>query len=185
MSARKRFGLMPFFKITLIAFFMMSTVFAVDTSDKADIKTAIISTASGSCETNNLMFSAMKFYKIPLNEKYENYDVYLRVILFFAADQSLSLRLTKQALLGCQTTSSGEELCSFRPLEDQWSKRSYHISENILIPGFGDIELSDPTNLNRGFNLTFHGNFPGQTFPGGMVLVNFNHEGKNTAFICK
>ena len=170
---------MRFFKLILIAVFVLNTAFAVD------MKTAIISTPSGSCETNNLMFSAMKFYKIPLNERYESYDVYLRVILFFAADESLSLRLTKQALLGCQTTSSGEELCSFKPLDDQWIKGNYSIDEKINVPNLGTIELSNPSNLNRGFFLNFNSSFPGQSFPGGMVLVNFNHEGKNTAFICK
>lgn len=170
---------MRFFSLILIAVFIFGNAHA------SDLKTAIISTSQGSCETNNLMFTAMKFYKIPLNEKYENYDVFLRVILFFAADQSLSLRLTKQALLGCQTTSSGDQLCSYQPLEDQWIKTRYEINDQITVPDLGIIQLLNPNDLNRGFSLKFQNSFPGQVFPGGMVLVNFNHEGKNTAFICK
>lgn len=170
---------MPFFKCFIIALLIISSASA------NDFKSAIMTKAQGSCETNNLMFTAMKFYKIPLNEKHENYDVFLRVILFFFEDQSLSLRLTKQALLGCQTTSNGEEACSYKPLSDQWIKTHYDLGEKITISSFGAIELFNPSDLNRGFHLTFENIFPNQIFPGGMVLVNFNHEGKNTAFICK
>lgn len=153
----------------------------------------IESKQSGSCETRDLMFSAMKFYKIPLNEKYDNtYDVYLRVILFFNQDGSLSLRSTTQALISCQTSTTGEEMCGFKPLQDQWLKGNYfgHSPEKILVPFLGSIAFTLPDNINRGFTLTFKDDFiyphlRGQSFPGGMVSVNFNQDGVNVYNICK
>lgn len=157
----------------------------------SDVKEIILSKEYGSCETRDLMFSAMKFYKIPLNEKYdETYDIYLRLILFFNADGTLTLRSTTQALIGCQTSSSGEELCSFKPLMDQWLKGEYTLLETINVPMIGSINLVNPENTNRGFNLKFKSKFTyphleGKEFPGGMVSVNFNQDGKNVINICK
>nr|BDT28159.1 hypothetical protein BHI3_16250 [Bacteriovorax sp. HI3] len=176
---------MQFFKIIFITFFLMSGAMA------SDLKTTIESKELGSCETQNLMYTAMRFYKIPLNEKYDNtYDIYLRVILFFNQNGSLSLRSTTQALIGCQTSNSGEELCSFKPLYDQWLKGDYSASEAVHVPLLGDITFTNPANINRGFTLTIKKDFiyphlEGQSFPGGMVNVNFNQDGKNVLNICK
>ncbi len=176
---------MQFFKIFIITLFLMSGAMA------SDLKSTIEAKELGSCETQNLMYTAMRFYKIPLNEKYDNtYDIYLRVILFFNQDGTLSLRSTTQALIACQTSSSGEELCSFKPLLDQWLKGLYTADEAIHIPLLGDIAFTNPANINRGFTLTFKKDFiyphlEGQSFPGGMVSVNFNQDGKNVLNICK
>lgn len=177
---------MLFSKIIFISILLISGAFA------SDLKTVIESKEYGSCETQNLMYSAMRFYKVPLNEKYENtYDIYLRVILFFNLDGSLSLRSTTQALIGCQTSSSGEVLCSYKPLNDQWLKSVYNSSdESIHVPLLGDIAFHNPQDINRGFTLTFKKDFiyphlSGESFPGGMVSVNFNQDGKNVLNICK
>lgn len=55
---------MPFFKSLFLAFLLTipAVVFA------AGIEEAILTKELGSCATNNLAFTAMKFYKIPLNE---------------------------------------------------------------------------------------------------------------------
>lgn len=156
----------------------------------ADLKDVIESREIGSCQTNNLAFSAMRFYKIPLNQKYQDYDLYLRVILFLNSDKTLSLRTTVQALLGCQTSSTGEQMCSFSPLEDQWTKSTYELKDKITIQQIGQIELRDETNINRGFVLTIADDFiyphlRGLEFVGGMITVNFNQNGINTAKLCK
>lgn len=175
---------MQFFKILFLSLFVMSEAKA------SDLKQIIISKEYGSCETNNLYFSAMKFYKIPLNQKYENYDLYLRVLLFFNLDNTLSLRLNTQALLGCQTTTAGEEACSYLPVENTWIKTHFIQTEIISVDELGSIELINPTNTNRGFELTFKETYHrphlrGQKFIGGMVAVNFNQHGTNTINICK
>lgn len=176
---------MLFFKSLLICFIIF-----MSGAHASDIKTLSLSKEMGSCETNNLAFSAMRFYKIPLNQKYEDYDLYLRVILFFNADGTHVLRTTVQALLGCQTSSSGEQVCSFSPLDDKWTSSNYMVSDKILIKNIGEIELRDETNINRGFVLTFADNFlyphlRGQEFIGGMISVNFNQFAVNTAKLCK
>ena len=157
----------------------------------SDLKDIIQSRKHGSCETNNLYFTAMKFYKIPLNEKHETYDMYLRIILFFNLDGSITERVTTQALLGCQTTSNGEVACSYHSLEDIWVKLDYSINGEIIkIKNIGSITLKNPQDTNRGFNLHFNEDFGyphlrGQNFIGGMVSVNFDQDGRNTINICK
>lgn len=176
---------MQFFKSIIVCLMILLPV-----AHAAGLKEIVVTQELGSCETNNLAFSAMRFYKIPLNQKYENYDLYLRVILFFNQDNSLSMRTTVQALLGCQVTPSGQELCSFGPLADQWNQASYQLDDRIVIPQIGTILFKDETNVNRGFTLTFSDDFSyphlrGQEFVGGMVTTNFNQYGKNSAAICK
>ncbi len=132
----------------------------------------------------------MKFYKIPLNEKFESYDKFLRLLLFFNLDGTLSLRTTTQALLGCQTTSNGEVACSYHALSDSWVKTTYTEDGLIQIGELGTIVLHNPEDTNRGFTLTFKNDFAyphlrGQNFIGGMVAVNFDQNGNNTINICK
>lgn len=176
---------MQFFKSFILSIFIFLSV-----AQAADLKDIIATKEQGSCQSKNLAFSAMRFYKVPLNEKYEEYDLYLRVILFFNLDGSLSQRTTVQALLGCQTSSTGEQICSFSPIHDQWTKSNYGLSDKITINNIGTIEFRDETNTNRGFVLTFADNFVysqlrGKEFVGGMITVNFNQNGINTANICK
>ena len=176
---------MQFFNFVIILFVLSTPAQA------SELKEIILSKEYGSCETNNLYFSAMKFYKIPLNEKYENYDMYLRIILFFNLDGSTTERVTTQALLGCQTTSSGDVACSYRPLEDIWVKKEYSINNEIIkINNIGDITFKNPDDTNRGFNLQFNKDFGyphlrGKNFIGGMVSVNFDQNARNTINICK
>lgn len=175
---------MLFFKSLLISL----TIF-LSVAQAADLKDIIVTREMGSCQTNNLTFSAMRFYKIPLNQKYEEYDLYLRFILFYNLDGTLSLRTTVQALLGCQTTSTGE-MCSFSPIDDQWTKSTYDLKEKITINKIGIIEFRDEANTNRGFVLTFTDDFAyshlrGKEFIGGMITVNFDQNGINTAKLCK
>jgi hypothetical protein len=174
---------MQFFKILFLILFMSG-------AQASDLKDIITTRESGSCKTNNLSYSAMKFYKIPLFEKIESYDLYLRVLLFFNQDNTLSLRLTTQALLGCQTLPSGEVACSYSPVNDQWIKSTYTEDGNIHVPELGIIELRNPLDTNRGFEMTFKDDFErlhlrGQKFIGGMVAVNFDQNGINTINICK
>lgn len=176
---------MQFFKSLLLCFIILLPV-----AHATGLKDIIVTRELGSCETRNLTFSAMKFYKIPLNQKHEQYDVYLRVILFFNDDLSLSMRTTVQALLGCQTTSNGQELCSFGQLSDSWSQSIYQLDNKIIIPQVGSILFKDETNVNRGFGLTFAEDFTyphlrGLEFDGGMITTNFNQQGKNSTVICK
>ncbi|MBC7712533.1 MAG: hypothetical protein H7177_04315 [Rhizobacter sp.] len=150
----------------------------------SDLKNIIQTREYGSCASNNLSYSAMKFYKIPLNEKYENHDLYLRVLLFFNPDGTLSMRSTTQALLGC----SGDA-CSYHPVDDSWLKITYEENGVITIKELGTIKFKNPADTNRGFELTFDNNFPyphlqNHSFIGGMVAVNFDQNGKNTINIC-
>ena len=180
---------MLFFKSLILSIFIfLSAGQAIATT--VDLKDIIKTTELGSCQTNDLAYTSMKFYKIPLNQKYEDYDLYLRIILFFGPENTLSLRSTIQALLGCQTSSSGEEICSFRPLNDQWVKLPFDVSDKIFIPQVGTIDFRDQSNINRGFVLTFSNDFSytqlrAKEFSGGMIKVNFNQDGINTAKICK
>lgn len=175
---------MQFFKSLLLCLTILLPV-----AHAAGLKDIVVTKELGSCETNDLAFSAMRFYKIPLNQKYENYDLYLRIILFFNQDNSLSMRSTVQALLGCQTTPSGQELCSFGQINDQWIQSSYQLDEKISVPRIGSIHFKDETNVNRGFTLTFSDDFTyphlrGHEFIGGMITTNFNQHGKNSISIC-
>lgn len=178
---------MRFFKniITLIA---LAFAFQANASDLMD---TIVSQQLGSCETNNLSFTAMKFYKIPLEEKHEGMDVFLRVLFFFNKDHSLTTRFTTQALIGCQTTSSGDEACSYKPLKDNWMKSRFYLlsSDELEVPEIGKVLFYNPQNNNRGFQLQFSPTFSNEklqnkTFIGGMVRVNFNQQGINTAKLC-
>lgn len=176
---------MQFFKSLLVVLIILSKVQAFESSNLKDI---IQTKEYGSCETNNLSFSSMKFYKIPLNEKYENYDLYLRILLFFNLDGSLSVRTTTQALLGCQA-----DFCSYHPINDTWTKSHYSILESdkkIHVPNLGVIDYYNPSDINRGFELEFNSEYKyphlaGQKFIGGMVSVNFNQDGVNTMNICR
>lgn len=175
---------MQFFKSLLLCL-----NFLLPVAQAAGLKDIIVTRELGSCETRDLAFSAMRFYKIPLNQKYENYDLYLRVILFFNDDQSLSMRTTVQALLGCQITPSGQELCSFGPMDDKWNQTTYQLNNKIIVPQIGSILFRDETNINRGFTLTFSDDFAyphlrGHEFTGGMITANFNQFGKNSAVLC-
>jgi hypothetical protein len=174
---------MQFFKYLFFIIFL-------STANATDIKETIVTKEMGSCASNNLSYSAMKFYKIPLNEKYEDLDLYLRIILFFNNNGALTLRLTTQALIGCQISSTGEQVCSYRPMKDSWIKSSFILDKDITIAGLGKIEWRDITNSNRGFTLTFAEDFSsihlrGREFIGGMVAVNFDQNGLNTINICK
>jgi hypothetical protein len=131
----------------------------------------------------------MKFYKIPLHEKYENYDVQLRVILFFNPDGSMSLRVTTQALIACETWPTGE-MCSYKALSDSWAKTNYELNKTITIGKLGTIEWKDESSENRGFVLTFAKDYAIESvrnlsFLGGMVTVNFDQNAQNTLNICK
>lgn len=176
---------MQFFKFLLLFLILTSGAYA------SDIRDLIESREYGSCETNNLYFSAMKFYKIPLNEKHEGYDTFLRVILFFNQNGSLTERVTTQALLGCQTIPNGDVACSYHALEDIWVQYEYAIFNNVVsVKNIGTITLEDPADLNRGFSLKFHNDFGyphlrGKVFAGGMVSVNFNQHAQNIINICK
>lgn len=175
---------MQFFKFLFLIIIFSSGAYA------SDLKNLIQTREYGSCKTNNLYFSAMKFYKIPLNEKFESYDKFLRLLLFFNIDGTLSLRSTTQALLGCQTTSNGEVACSYHALNDSWIKTNYAEDGLIHIAELGVIALHNPDDTNRGFVLTFKNDFAyphlrGQNFIGGMVSVNFDQNGNNTINICR
>ncbi|MBY0414593.1 MAG: hypothetical protein K2Q18_10520 [Bdellovibrionales bacterium] len=171
---------MQFFKSFLMVIVLTSGAFASEVLDIIQTKEI------GSCKTKDLSFTAMKFYKIPLVEKYEDFDVYLRVILFFNLDGSLSMRLTKQALIAC----SGEA-CSFKPLSDTWIKDSYSLDGDVVsILNVGSIAFNNPENTNRGFTLKFSETFPNESlrlksFIGGMISTNFNQDGLNVINICK
>lgn len=176
---------MLFFKISILFYLLFSGVQA------SELNSIILSREYGSCQANNLHYSAMKFYKIPLNEKFESYDTFLRIILFFNQDGTLTERLTIQALLGCQTTSQGEVACSYHALKDTWLKSVYtNINEVITIQNIGEIIFTKPEDLNRGFTLHFKDDFDyhhlsGESFSGGMVSVNFDQNARNTINICK
>lgn len=174
------------FSKSIIALFLISIM---SVAQAADMKDIIYTKELGSCETKNLAFSAMRFYKVPLNQKYQDYDLYLRIIMFFNEDRTLSLRSTVQALLGCQTSTSGEQICSFSPLSDQWVKSTYKLDQTITIEKLGSILMTDETNVNRGFTMTFSKDFAyphlrKESFIGGMISVNFNQNGVNTAKLC-
>lgn len=178
---------MQFFKKL---FFVILSLAFISGASASEINTTIESRELGSCETNNLAYSAMKFYKIPLLEKFKEFDVFLRIILFFNPDGSLTLRTTTQALIACQTSTSGEVVCSFKALNDKWITSQYEINQTISIKELGNIEWRDQSNSNRGFVLTFAENTPyphlrGAEFMGGMVSVNFNQNNVNTINICQ
>ncbi len=140
----------------------------------------------GSCSTNNLSFTAMKFYKIPLNETYEGREVFLRLLFFFNLDGSLTTRVTRQALLSCSNN-----LCSYHQVSDAYVRSQFVITNehDLIIPATGLIHFTNPENSNRGFSLTFSSTYPiealrDSSFIGGMVNVNFNQQGTNTAKLC-
>lgn len=179
---------MQFFKSSILFFMLVS----VSMSQDMDMESVIESKSYGTCETKDLFFSAMKFYKISLNETYEGLPVQLRMLFFFNRDKTLVTRLTTQALLGCQTTSTGEEACAYKPLNDQWIKGQYELSQNdqVAIEKIGTVTFLNPENQNRGFRLKFSADFPmiklqNAEQSGGMVKVNFNQHGINTAKLCE
>lgn len=165
---------------------------SVSMSQDLDMESIIESKSYGTCETKDLYFSAMKFYKISLNETYEGLPVQLRMLFFFNRDKTLVTRLTTQALIGCQTTSTGEEACSYRPLNDQWIKGLYEFTQNnqVSIDKIGTVTFFNPENQNRGFRLKFSADFSliklqNLEQVGGMVKVNFNQNGINTTRMCE
>jgi hypothetical protein len=188
MKELRRFGWMQFSKILIPFILVLAFAFKANATDLMD---TIESKQLGSCETNNLSFASMKFYKIPMEEKHEGMDVFLRVLFFFNQDHSLVTRFTTQALVGCQTTSSGEEACSYKPLKDNWFQSRFLLlsSDELEIPEIGKVKFYNPQNDNRGFQLQLSPTFSviklqNKSFIGGMVRVNFNQQGINTAKLC-
>ena len=168
---------MRFFKIKAI-FFVLA--FALQ-AKASDLLGTVVTRELGACETNNLSFTAMKFYKIPLEETYEDRPVHLRILFFFNDDYSVVTRLTKQALISCQTLPSGDEACAYRPLSDQWLPSTSFSTRNLTIKTeLGQISWINPENSNRGFQIKLNE----KSFNGGMVQVNFNQFGVNAAKIC-
>lgn len=160
--------------------FILSLAFTLRV-EASDLMDTIATREMGSCETNNLSFTAMKFYKIPLNETFEDLPVHLRILFFFNTDYSVITRLTKQALISCQTLPSGDQACAYKPIADQWLPPTPFSSKDLTIETeVGQINWINPENSNRGFQITLNG----KSFSGGMVQVNFNQFGVNTAKIC-
>lgn len=171
---------MRFFSLPFHVFFI-ALAFAFQ-ANASGLMGTIVSREMGLCSTNNLSFTAMKFYKIPQAETYEDRPVFLRVLFFFNNDFTVTTRVTKQALISCQTLPSGDEACAYRPLEDQWIKNEkFEMNDRTIQTALGDVNFINPENINRGFE--FH--FQGKKFIGGMVQVNFNQHGVNTARLCQ
>lgn len=137
----------------------------------------------GSCQTHDLNFRALRFTKISLQS-----NLFLRVILFLRPNNSVAVRLTTQELLGCQTSSSGTEVCSYRPLTNSWSESLWSMSNNeIYIGALGLIHGDLTSNV---LSLSFAADFPiaeiaNSTHQGSMVAVNFDDRGVNTQKLCQ
>lgn len=175
---------MQFFKIIL---FFGALAFALQANASGLLDT-VITREYGSCQTNNLRYSAMKFYKIPINERGQN--LFLRALFFFNADESFRLRLTKQELLGCQTLPSGDQACSYRPVADEWFEGHFSTHGNQIIDTNYAYIIRMNDDLNRGFRILFK-SFLGleikydDAYVGGMVETNFDQFGNNTINICR
>jgi hypothetical protein len=110
-------------------------------------------------------------------------------LIFLRPDNTQAIRLTTQKLLSCQTNSKGEELCSYRPVSNQWIQSNWIKDLNSGVLNLGIIGFLHFNNVDKTFTINFPIDFlypelAGQSFLGKMVLVNFNSLGVNTAKIC-
>lgn len=163
--------------------FVMFSLLSLTVFADSSWENQVIYTKVGSCETNNLNFKVLRFTKIPLSAD----KMFLRIIVFIRPDNTQSIRLTTQELLGCQTTN-GNEVCSYRPVENHWLESSW-LKENDLLNLKELGELSFDENLGT-YSIRLPNNFSiaelsGKSFKGNMVLVNFDDHGVNTANLCK
>lgn len=153
----------------------------------AEWETQIFSSQVGSCETGDLNFKALRFTKIPLKSEIGN--LFLRVIIFMRPDNTQAVRLTTQELLGCQTSRTGGEICSYRPIANQWieSRWSKGPANETLDVGSAGVLNYDENTSKIGISFKDDFVFPelaGLHFKGSMILVNFNDKGVNTQKLC-
>ncbi len=166
-------------KIIFILLLLTQNVFAQNDWEKDVFMSSV-----GSCKSNNLNFNALRFTKIPLNLD----NVFLRIILFVRPDNTQAIRLTTQELLGCQTSSNGAKICSYRPLKNFWYEA--HWNNNLESLEMGDFGVLSKSSSDGIYSLRLPQTFQypevsGKTIFGNMVLVNFDDHGVNTANLCK
>lgn len=171
--------------ILILAFLICNISLAA--SQTLDWESQVFSSQLGSCETHDLNFKALRFTKIAL--KSETGNLFLRVILFIRPDNTQAVRLTTQELLGCQTSQSGSEICSYRPLSNQWIESRWLKDQSTGTLDVGGVGLLsydvDTSEISIRFKEDF--SFPevvGPSFPGSMILVNFNDQGINVQKLC-
>jgi hypothetical protein len=165
-------------------FFILSILFLASFKVQAATDwSEIYSQPTGSCETNNLNFTALRFTKIPLSKE----NLYLRIIVFVRSDNTQAIRTTTQELLGCQTASDGSELCSYRPIDNFWHEDHWHeLPEGLDLGAAGTFAKLGENNYSMTLPKDFmYPEIAGKTFPGKMILVNFNDHGVNSANLCK
>lgn len=143
----------------------------------------------GSCKLKNLFFSALRINKIALGTKWQDKDVYLRLVLFMQPDGTYTARLNEQALLGCRNNSEGEEVCTFKPLTNAWTKGSWSMmGDSVNVEGIGVLTKEGDVRY-RDYQVHFNNDFSypqaaAQAFKGPMILVNFDSNGVNSTTIC-
>lgn len=170
----------------LILIFLSLGLNSVALSADVDWHTQILMSRVGSCQSGNLHFRALRFTKIPLNSALNN--LFLRVILFIRPNNTEAVRLTTQELLGCQTSTNGGEVCSYRPVSDAWFESSWEREGSGI--RFGAVGLLNYNSFESKLELAFHPDFAipevqGKVFFGNMVSVNFSDLGINTQKICQ
>lgn len=141
----------------------------------------------GSCATRDLNFTSLRFTKLALGQRESK--LFMRVLVFLRPDNTQAIRLTTQELLGCQTNSKGEEICSYRPITNEWVQSSWIKDLNSGELNLGIIGNLHFNEADKSFSIKFPTDFSypelaGKSFQGKMVLVNFNSFGVNTANLC-
>lgn len=141
---------------------------------------------SGSCESQNLSYEVMRFTKIPLLKVgNDSKNLFLRIILFIRPNNTQVIRLTTQELLGCQFDSVGNEICSYRPLENAWLESKWSENGDLV-----DLHTAGMLSHENGVYFLhlpadfFYPELRGKTVTGKMVFVNFDDHGVNTSKLC-
>lgn len=173
-------------KWLFLALLIISSNLFAQTSSVESWEQQIFMSQTGSCEGQNLNFRALRFTKIPLIS--ENNNLFLRIILFVRPDNTLAIRTTIQELITCQTSSSGSEICSYRPISNSWAESSWNknnLTQNVDLDHLGNIHFEN-SELSIHFSADYEmPEVAGKNFNGSMVLVNFDDHGVNTANLCK
>lgn len=148
----------------------------------------VISQSGGNCEQRNLVFSALRFSKIPLKKTFDGKEVFLRLLFYINSDGSYTVRLNEQLILGCAESAPGtEEVCRFVQISDGWLSGSGSFEQDLMLDrGVLSKEGSEPY---RGFRLVLsafdlYPELVDRELTGTVVMVNFDSAGRNADKIC-
>src|SRR5690606_2641283 len=139
----------------------------------------------GSCADGSLVFSALRFSKIPLKKTVDGKPVFLRLLFYIGADGTYVVRTTEHLLLSCD--NAGAE-CRYVQIADGWKKGHGKFLSDVWSLDMGEVSKKG-TEPYRNYlldiqDLSEYPGVSGLSLPGTVVVVNFDSQGRTSDQIC-